>query len=100
MIRKKILELEEEGTWIEKGKETSMMKGRLRNPKEPNQDRIEARDEVRNRVCEVWDMGEKVSDDHEVGDGLDGVREGAKNVLELGEILDGVRGDVENEGWG
>jgi hypothetical protein len=54
-------------------------------------------------------MGEKVRDDHvaaevknvlEVGDGLDGVREGAKNVLELGEILDGVRGDVENEGWG
>ena len=28
-----------------------MMKVRLRNPKEPNQDGIEARDEVRNRVC-------------------------------------------------
>ena len=83
MIRRQILELEEGGTWIEKGKETSLMKGRLQNPKENIQDRIEARDEVRNRVCEVWDMGEKVSGAEvknvlEVGDGLDGVREGPR----------------------
>ena len=31
-ISEKIMELEEGGTWREKGKETSMMKVRLRNP--------------------------------------------------------------------
>jgi hypothetical protein len=58
------MELEEGGTWREIGKETSMLKARLWNPKEPNRD--------------------------------DSVREGIRNVLEIGGTHDGVRNEVKN----
>ena len=120
-VREKIMELEEGGTWREKGKETSMMTVTLQNFEETHRDGVEVRDGVSNdsvkdgvkndgvrseavngmKDGDVIETGDE-NDEDEIEivrshDGVGGVRNVAEDVREVGAEHDGACDEVGNE---